>query len=92
MLTTPVVGVLSKAGYEVHFLSKAQYAEILLANPRIDRVWTIEDKIAEVLSALQEENFYKVLDLHDNLRSVRVRKTLGVPCLLYTSPSPRDRG
>lgn len=83
MLTTPVVGVLSKAGYEVHFLSKAQYAEILLANPRIDRVWTIEDKIAEVLSALQEENFYKVLDLHDNLRSVRVRKTLGVPTAIF---------
>ena len=45
VLTTPVVRVLKKQiNAEVHFLSFSKYSNLLLHNPYIDKVYTIDGK------------------------------------------------
>ncbi len=67
---------MADAGYEVHYLTKKVFSELIQANPLVDKLWTIEDDLDSVILALQKEAYFKVLDLHDNLRSIKVRKSL----------------
>ncbi len=79
VLTTPVVRALKQQlGAEVHYLTKKGFARIAESNPYIDRVWAIEKDLADVLPALQKEQFDCVVDLHKNWRTLRVKWSLGV--------------
>lgn len=79
VLTTPVVRTLhEQLGAEVHFLTKKGFASILVSNPHIAKVWTIEKKLSSVLPALKAEGFDAVIDLHHNLRTFILRQRLGV--------------
>jgi len=79
VLTTPVVRCLKKqlpdAG--VHYLTKASFRAVLEANPYIDKLHYLQDDLQEIIPALQQENFDYVIDLHHNLRTMRVKKALG---------------
>lgn len=80
VLTTPVARCLKQQlGAEVHFLTKRAFEPILLPNPHIARVFSFEKKVTEVLSFLKSENYDFVVDLHHNLRSLRVKLALGRP-------------
>lgn len=80
VLTTPVARCLKKqSGAEIHFLTKRAFEPILLPNPHIDRVFSFEKEVTEVLSSLKSENYDLVVDLHHNLRSLRVKLALGRP-------------
>ncbi len=86
VLTTPVLRALKKqAGAEVHFLTKARYASLLSANPRIDRLFTLGapeeagQSLKDLLPKLRAERYDFVLDLHKNLRSLRTRFYLRRP-------------
>ena len=46
-------------------------------NPHIDRIWTIDREVDEVLPELRKEKFTHIIDLHRNLRSLRAK--LGLP-------------
>jgi len=85
VLTTPVARCLKKqAGAEVHYLTKQAFQSVLAANPYIDKVWTFKKAVAEVLPQLRAEGFDVVIDLHRNLRSLRVRLALwGVRCYAF---------
>ena len=79
VLTTPVVRCLKEQlGVEVHFLTKRNFEKILLSNPHIDRVFSIDKKVSEVLELLKKEGYNAVIDLHANLRSLQVKFGLGV--------------
>jgi ADP-heptose:LPS heptosyltransferase len=79
VLTTPVVRCLKKQlGAEVHFLTKKGFEKILLNNPNIDRVFSIEKKVSEIIEALKAEHYDYVIDLHNNIRSWQVKNALGV--------------
>ena len=79
VLTTPVVRCLKEQlGAEVHFLTKRNFEKILLSNPHIDRVFSIDKKVSEVLELLKNEGYDAVIDLHANLRSLQVKLGLGV--------------
>jgi ADP-heptose:LPS heptosyltransferase len=79
VLTTPVVRCLKKqASAEVHYLTKKSYEKILLSNPYIDRVFTIEKDASEVLSVLKSMQYDCVIDLHKNLRTWQIKWALGV--------------
>ncbi|RME97118.1 MAG: lipopolysaccharide heptosyltransferase family protein [Bacteroidetes bacterium] len=74
VLTTPVIRVLhQQLGAEVHLLTKRAFGQVLAGNPYLSRIWTIEDKVSEVLVALRREGFTAIVDLHRNLRSTQVR-------------------
>ena len=80
VLTTPVIRCLKRqTGAEIHYLTKAAFAPILLPNPYTDRVFSFEKEIAEVLPALRRERYDWVIDLHHNLRSLRAKWALGRP-------------
>jgi ADP-heptose:LPS heptosyltransferase len=80
VLSSPVARCLKKQlGAEVHFLSKRAFEPILLPNPHIDKVFSFEKKVSEVLNSLKSENYDLVVDLHHNLRSLRVKLALGRP-------------
>ncbi len=81
VLTTPVLRCLKNnlPDAEVHFLTKTQYLPLLKENPFIDRIYTINDKVSEILPDLKSEKYDFIIDLHKNLRSCRVKFSLRSP-------------
>ena len=78
VLTTPVIRALKQQlGAEVHYLTKQGFRGIVAANPHVAKVYTINNKVSEVMSALKEEKYDYVIDLHRNLRSAQVKWGLG---------------
>jgi len=80
VLTTPVLRCI-KQQYpqaKVHYITKASFARVLQANPYIDKLTVIEKEITEVLDELKAENYTYILDLHNNLRTKRLKAALGV--------------
>lgn len=79
VLTTPVIRCLKQqcVGAEVHFLTKAAYKEVLVANPYIDKLHLLGKDEKEMIRALKNESFDYIIDLHHNLRSLRFKLALG---------------
>jgi heptosyltransferase-2 len=80
VLTTPVVRCLRQQlpGVQVHYLTKGSYASILNSNPYIDKLHFLEDDLTRVTEELKREKFDCIIDLHNNLRTLRVKKALKV--------------
>lgn len=80
ILTTPIVRCIKQqlAQVEVHFLTKSSFEGLLENNPYIDRVHTIQRSIDEVIAQLQAEKFDFVVDLHNNVRTLSLKRKLGV--------------
>lgn len=78
VLTTPVVRCLRKQfpGAEIHFLTKYGFKDILLNNPYIDKVHTLGDSFDLMLYELKTEAYDYIIDLHHNLRTLRVKRFL----------------
>ena len=69
-MTSPIVRCLKKQlGAEIHYLTKESYRQILVANPYIDKVFTIKKRVGEVLPLLRQEKYDYIVDLHKNLRT-----------------------
>jgi ADP-heptose:LPS heptosyltransferase len=80
VLTTPVIRMAKlQLGAEVHYLSKIQYAEILEPNPYIDQLFLLNNNLKSILSALEQEQYDLIIDLHHNLRTFRVKRALKIP-------------
>ncbi len=81
VLTSPVVRVLKEqvAEAEVHFLTKQQYGFLLEQNPNIDRVHLLKDDWKQLVASLKNEGFDHIIDLHNNLRTSRIKRALNVP-------------
>ncbi|MBK6994559.1 MAG: glycosyltransferase family 9 protein [Lewinellaceae bacterium] len=81
VLTTPVVRCLKKQlGVEIHFLTKTAFVPILEANPYIDKVFSFQKEIpSEMVRGLKSERYDHIIDLHHNLRSLRLKLALGRP-------------
>jgi ADP-heptose:LPS heptosyltransferase len=77
VLTTPVLRCIKNdlPNAEIHYLTKPQFLPLLENNPHLKKVWVWS---GEVLTSLREEGFDHVVDLHHNLRSLRVKWALGV--------------
>lgn len=80
VLTTPVARCLKQQlGAEVHFLTKQAFSSLIAPNPNIDKVYAVENSLSKVIPALRGEKYDYVIDLHNNLRSMRVKLALGRP-------------
>lgn len=79
VLTTPVVRCLKTqvVTAEVHYLTKKSFAPIFTANPYIDKMHYLQDDLEQVIEQLKQEDFDYVIDLHHNLRSLKVKRALG---------------
>jgi ADP-heptose:LPS heptosyltransferase len=80
VLTTPVIRCLKKQvpDAQIHYLTKSTYMQILSSNPYIDKAHYLEKSLQTMILELKRENFDYIIDLHHNLRSMKVKDALKV--------------
>ena len=85
VLTSPVVRMLKKQvpHVEVHFLTKKSFESVVANNPFIDKVWTTDGSLKDVLPQLKNEKFDEIIDLHSNLRTWRIKAALKVKATAF---------
>lgn len=78
VLTSPVIRCLKNQfpEAEIHYLTKKRNADLLQANPYIDKIHLFDDSLTDTIRNLKTENFDYVIDLHNNFRSLRVKLQL----------------
>ena len=81
VLTSPVLRCLAqqRSDVEIHFATKAAFADLVMHSPYIHKVHVLGDDLGELISRLKKEGFAEVIDLHHNLRTSRIKRALGVP-------------
>jgi ADP-heptose:LPS heptosyltransferase len=80
VLTSPVVRCLKKQlpDSEIHFLTRESYKDIIAFNPYIDHIHYLKEDLNSVIMELKKEHFDYVVDLHNNLRTLRIKLELRV--------------
>ena len=80
VLTLPVVRyVKQQLKCEIHFLTKKSFESLIISNPQLDKIYSINKKVSEVLPQLKLEKYDAIIDLHKNLRTLRIRWALRIP-------------
>jgi ADP-heptose:LPS heptosyltransferase len=81
VLTTPVVRCLKQQhdNAEIHFFTKDKFEFLLRDNPYVDKLWLLDSGIDKILKALKAEKFDYIIDLHSNIRTLRIKLALGIP-------------
>ncbi|HTF02473.1 MAG TPA: glycosyltransferase family 9 protein [Bacteroidia bacterium] len=75
VLTSPVIRCLhEQLNAEVHVITKDVFADLYRNNPHVHNVIMIKSKVEEVADVLHREKFDFVADLHNNLRSLQVKR------------------
>lgn len=80
VLTTPVIRCLKKQkpDAEVHFLTKQSFATIVENSPYVNKVHVLAHSWETLVHELKQENYDYIIDLHHNLRTLRLKKDLGI--------------
>lgn len=78
VLTTPILRAIKQqlSGVELHYLTKKQFSSLIEGNPYVDKVFSIEKDIDEVKDSLRKEDYDRIIDLHNNLRTFRLKRLL----------------
>ena len=81
VLTSPVVRCLKNQvkDAEIHFVTKLKFVPILSSNPYVEKVHVLGQNIVDVIHNLKKEKFDYIIDLHQNFRSNRIKRTLNLP-------------
>ncbi len=82
VLTTPVIRCLKEQvpGVQIHFLTKKEFRPLISPNPHIDKVWVLDSSWDLLIHQLRDEAYDHIVDLHHNLRTLRIKKALkGIP-------------
>lgn len=85
ILTTPVIRNLKKQvdNVEIHFATKKQFAPIVQNNPYVDRVHILDNNFGELMNSIKEYPFDYIIDLHKNIRTLRVKNSLKITALSF---------
>lgn len=79
VLTTPVIRCVKKQikAAEIHFLTKYEYRHIVQPNPYLSKIHLLQnDNWEPLLESLQAEGFDYIIDLHKNLRTSKVKRSV----------------
>jgi len=78
VLTTPVIRCCKQQlkDAEIHFVTKSAFRSVLENNPYTDKLICFDKDVNEVIPDLKKENYDLVVDLHNNLRSTRLKLAL----------------
>jgi len=74
-------------GAEIHFLTKKSMKAVSESNPYVDQFHYFDKDLSTTIQELKACHFDYIIDLHKNLRSLRIRLALGVPYLSYNKLS-----
>src|SRR5688500_3150156 len=79
VLTTPVIRCLKQQveNAEVHFLTKSAFSDVVQHNPYIDKIHLLAHSWELMIEELQTEGYDYIIDLHHNVRTLRLKKELG---------------
>jgi len=85
LLTTPVLRALKQQlpSATVHLLTKKGCAALMQHNVHLDAVVPLGDSVDATVDALRKEAYDCVVDLHNNHRSRRIRRALGLKRYVY---------
>jgi ADP-heptose:LPS heptosyltransferase len=80
ILTTPIIRCLKKQVPDaiVHFATKKSYKTLVENNPYIDKYFLLENSDNELISQLKLEKYDFIIDLHHNIRTLKIKWKLGV--------------
>lgn len=78
VLTTPVIRCLKQQvpEAEVHFLVKDKFRSVVEHNPYIDKLHVLAHSWELMLEELKTEEYDYIIDLHHNVKTLRVKKAL----------------
>ncbi len=78
VLTTPIVRALKQQlkNVEIHYLTKKTNYSLLQNNKYIDKIHLLED--LDLLRKLRNYKFNYIVDLHNNLRTLKIKALLGI--------------
>ncbi len=85
VLTTPVVRCLKQqlSDVEVHYLTKFSFHKVIASNPYIDKFHYLNNDWDLLIHQLKEEQFDYIIDLHHNLRTIKLKKELKVKSFAF---------
>src|SRR5687767_489767 len=85
VLTTPVIRCLRKKypDAQIHYLTKQSFASIVLTNPYLNKVHVHKDDLDGIIEELKAENFDYIIDLHHNLRTMRIKQALKITAFSF---------
>lgn len=80
VLTSPVIRCLHHqlSDAEIHYATKKQYHTVLAANPFIHKIHILDHSLDLLIKELKKERFDLIIDLHNNLRTFKIKMLLGV--------------
>ncbi len=80
VLTSPVPRVLKTQleDAEIHYCTKSSFKFLVADNPYVDKVHVLENSLAGLIKRLKAEKFDYIIDLHHNLRTLRIKLALRV--------------
>ncbi|MEO7800996.1 MAG: glycosyltransferase family 9 protein [Ginsengibacter sp.] len=78
VLTTPLIRCLRQKfpNAEIHYLTKKNFLPVIINNPYLTSIHTIVKDFDEVIDRLKVIQFDLIIDLHNNLRTLRLKQTL----------------
>ncbi len=78
VLASPVFRCVKKQlpDSEVHLLTKEDFKIVTQHNPYIDKFFYYKNNIEEILSELKQQEYDVVIDLHNNIRSNKIKRSL----------------
>lgn len=62
---------------DIRFLTKRTYADLVVANPNLNGVFFLDEDLRSVISQVKEFRPDVIIDLHNNLRSLLVKASVG---------------
>jgi heptosyltransferase-2 len=86
VLTSPVIRCLKQQvpDAQVHFLTKREFRPLVAPNPYINKVLVLDTSWDLMIHQLQYEEYDYIIDLHHNLRTMRIKNALkGVPAFSF---------
>ena len=82
VLTSPVVRIIKQQIPDsvVHFLTKQEYSSIVSNNKNIDKIHLLsKENLLEIIQKLKYEHYDYIIDLHNNIRTYKIKSKLKVP-------------
>ena len=79
VLTTPILRCIKQQlkDVELHFITKKIFSSIIESNHYVDKVFSINSSLSEVIPQLKKENYDYIIDLHHNARTLKLKLALG---------------